>query len=257
MAEMAIADGITHVVGTPHANQHVSHPIPQLIKRRRDELQEKVSDRLKLATGCDFHLSFENLQDIATNIDQISRSTRRTICWWSLPSSPFRLAWKTRCTTCSFWAFRWSSRTLSATASSDRSRSACSGWLHQGCYVQVTAHVSSLGKFGAERARRRRKAGWRKTWFTSSQATPTTRTKRPLRLREAFQIVPCGKTRRRRRATALFHDNPLAAFEGRPLPYDPEQPEVAALRRVRAAASGSSFSELAAISSSTSSRRAT
>ena len=26
-------------------------------------------------------------------------------------------------------------------------------------------------------------------------------------------------------AQALFHDNPLAAFEGRTLPYEPEQPD--------------------------------
>src|SRR5580693_5072868 len=63
MAEMAIADGITHVVGTPHANSmHIFDP--EQVRRRRDELQDKVGDRLQLATGCDFHLSFENLQDI-------------------------------------------------------------------------------------------------------------------------------------------------------------------------------------------------
>ena len=40
---------------------------PEIIRQRRDELQAAVGDRLKLATGCDFHLSFENLQDLEKN----------------------------------------------------------------------------------------------------------------------------------------------------------------------------------------------
>src|ERR1700691_5170066 len=63
MAEMAIEDGITHVVGTPHANEQFKFD-PDLVRKRRDELQEKIGDRLILATGCDFHLNFENLQDL-------------------------------------------------------------------------------------------------------------------------------------------------------------------------------------------------
>ena len=63
MAEMAIADGITHVIATPHAHSdHVFDPVK--IKERRDELQAIFEGRLILATGCDFHLSYENLEDI-------------------------------------------------------------------------------------------------------------------------------------------------------------------------------------------------
>ncbi len=63
MAEMAIAEGITHLIATPHANQNYPF-IPNLVRQRRDELQEKFEGQLVLATGCDFHLSFENLQEI-------------------------------------------------------------------------------------------------------------------------------------------------------------------------------------------------
>ena len=63
MAEMAVAEGVTHVVGTPHANS-VHKFDPELIRQRRDELQAALGDRLKLATGCDFHMSFDNLQDL-------------------------------------------------------------------------------------------------------------------------------------------------------------------------------------------------
>ena len=44
---------------------------------------------------------------------------------------------------------------------------------------------------------------------------------RPLQLRAAFDAV--AERRGEDIANALFHDNPLAAFEGRSLPYEPEQ----------------------------------
>ena len=47
MAESAIADGITHVVGTPHANSHYVFD-PEIIRQRRDELQAAVGERLTL-----------------------------------------------------------------------------------------------------------------------------------------------------------------------------------------------------------------
>ncbi len=60
MAEDAIADGITHVIATPHANSHY-HFDYQRVRRIRGALQERLGDRLHVATGCDFHLSPENL----------------------------------------------------------------------------------------------------------------------------------------------------------------------------------------------------
>src|SRR5579863_4091652 len=81
MAEMAIADGITHIVGTPHANG--AYPFaPELIRQRCGELQAQFDGRLVLATGCDFHLSFENLRDIRHDAARYTL-IRETICWWS------------------------------------------------------------------------------------------------------------------------------------------------------------------------------
>ena len=60
-------DGVTHVVGTPHANSQFKFDLDRN-KQLRDELQAAVGDRLKLATGCDFHLNFENLQKLSNGI---------------------------------------------------------------------------------------------------------------------------------------------------------------------------------------------
>src|SRR5437879_5629312 len=60
MAESAIADGITHLVATPHSSNEYSFDFAR-VRQLRDELQATIGDRLTIATGCDFHLNPENL----------------------------------------------------------------------------------------------------------------------------------------------------------------------------------------------------
>ena len=62
MAEIAIDDGITHVVCTPHANSDYTFR-PEENAALLAELQQKIGDRLTLGLGCDFHLSFDNIED--------------------------------------------------------------------------------------------------------------------------------------------------------------------------------------------------
>ena len=69
MAEDAIADGITHVVGTPHASSEY-HFDYTTVCAARDALLEKLNGRITLATGCDFHLNPENLLLIRDNASQ-------------------------------------------------------------------------------------------------------------------------------------------------------------------------------------------
>src|ERR1700728_2061511 len=61
MAQSAISDGITHVVGTPHSSAEFKFDYGR-VRALRDQLQRLVGDRLLLATGCDFHLNLENLE---------------------------------------------------------------------------------------------------------------------------------------------------------------------------------------------------
>src|SRR5277367_6662181 len=59
MCRMSAADGITHAVATPHANDRYAYDrlyLSGLI----GELREKIDNSLELTLGCDFHLSFEN-----------------------------------------------------------------------------------------------------------------------------------------------------------------------------------------------------
>jgi protein-tyrosine phosphatase len=65
MARMAAEDGITHVVATPHASGRYTFN-PDTIAKRAALLREAIDAEgiaLTIATGCDFHMSYDNVQD--------------------------------------------------------------------------------------------------------------------------------------------------------------------------------------------------
>jgi protein-tyrosine phosphatase len=219
MAEMAIADCITHVIGTPHASQnHIF--VPELVRQRRDELQAIFEGRLVLATGCDFHLSYENLQDIRHDSGRYTLNQKNYLLVefadFSIPQSldqalhELQLAGLRPIIT-------HPERNPLIRAQPER----LFKWLRQGCYVQITAQ-SLMGKWGEsakESAEDWLDAG--AVHFVASDAHNVT--SRPPRLRETFDQL--AGARGKELAQALFVDNPLAAFEGRPLPYVPDLPD--------------------------------
>ena len=62
MCRMAAADGIEHMVATPHANERYHYDRPYL-EQLLEHLRTLIGDTPKLSLGCDFHLSFENFED--------------------------------------------------------------------------------------------------------------------------------------------------------------------------------------------------
>jgi len=63
LAEASIAEGVTHIVATPHAN--LRYPFqPEINREKLQALQERFEGRLTLALGCDFHLSYDNIADL-------------------------------------------------------------------------------------------------------------------------------------------------------------------------------------------------
>jgi len=216
MAEDAIADGITHVVATPHANPNYSFDFAR-VRAAVEALNSKLGGRLTLATGCDFHLNHENLIAI--------RKDPRPFCIhqkdyllvefneFSIPPSvdqtlhELQLAGIRPIVT-------HPERNGILRTHPERLRK----WIELGCHVQVTAGSLS-GVFGPGA----QQDAW--TWlanglvhFVSSDAHNTSR--RPLKLKFAYEAIAAQLGDEK--ARALLIDNPLAAFEGRPLPYVPE-----------------------------------
>ncbi|MBI3668680.1 MAG: exopolysaccharide biosynthesis protein [Acidobacteria bacterium] len=229
MAEAAIADGITHVVATPHANSQ--YPFrPELIEQRRAELQAHVGDRLHLATGCDFHLSYENLLDLARNPATYTLNQKNYLLVefadFAIPPTIDDTLHRLQLSGLQP-IITHPERNGLIRAQPERLKR----WLQQGCYVQVTAQ-SLLGGFGADT--RRLVETWldegRIHFFASDAHNVDSR---PLRLRQAYEIV--AKRRGEQAAQALFRDNPLAALEGGSLPQVPEveHPELKPHRRKR------------------------
>lgn len=219
MAEMAAADGITHIVGTPHANQNYSFA-PELVKQRRDELQSKFDGQLTFATGCDFHLSFENLQDIRYDPHRFTLNQRNYLlvefAEYSIPPSLDHALHQLQLSGLRP-VITHPERNPLIRAQPER----LFHWLQQGCYSQITGQ-SLLGRFGKaaqEAAERWLDAG--AIHFLASDAHNTT--SRPLKLRETYELV--AKRRGEEVARALLVENPMAAFEGRSLPYVPEVDE--------------------------------
>jgi protein-tyrosine phosphatase len=218
MAEDAIADGITHVVGTPHASSSYEFDFGK-IRALRDQLQEKLGDRLTLATGCDFHLNPENLEALRKDAAQFCVNQKDYLLVefneFSIPPSmdqalhELQLAGIRPIVT-------HPERNGILRTQPDR----LVKWVQQGYFVQVTAGSLS-GVFGPSA----KEVVW--NWiasglihFVSSDAHNTAR--RPLKLKFAYEEVKdqCGAEK----ADALFIHNPRAAFEGAALPYVPEIP---------------------------------
>ena len=61
MIKMAAADGITHLVATPHSNYTYEFR-PEANQAKLEELQKAAGEIPKLMLGCDFHLSYDNVQ---------------------------------------------------------------------------------------------------------------------------------------------------------------------------------------------------
>ncbi len=217
MAEMAIAEGVTHVVGTPHANSAYTFD-PELIRRRCEEFQTAVGDRLKIATGCDFHMSADNLRDLPKNPQKYTINQKDYLLVefddFVIPPAMNDAMHQLHLMGLSPIITHPERNPILRTKPERLYR-----WLHQGSYVQITAG-SLLGRFGS--AAQSRAEEWLdadRVHFVSSDAHNLKG--RPLQLRAADDLV-AGR-RGEECAKALFIDNPLAAFEGRSLPYEPEQ----------------------------------
>jgi len=222
MAESAIDDGITHVVATPHCNSEYPFDYPH-VQRLRERLQSEIGDRLELATGCDFHLNPENLEALRTDAarfcinqhDYLLVEFNEISIPPSIDDTLHSLQLK---------GLRPVITHPERNAILRRQPERLAKWARLGCYVQVTAG-SLTGTFGPRA--QEDSLCWIGRGFVHFVASDAHNMKgRPLQLRAAYEKVV--ERRGEAVAQALFQDNPLAAFEGRSLPYEPEQPDPSA-----------------------------
>ena len=228
MAECAIADGITHVVATPHSSSEYAFSF-QRVTQLRDALQAELGERLILATGCDFHLSPENLQALRNKPAEFCINQRNYLLveFNEISIPP---AMDDTLHGLQLKGIRAVITHPERNGILRRQPERLAKWVHLGCFVQVTAG-SLTGAFGPRA--QEDSLCWIARGLVHLVASDAHNTKRrPLRLQPAYEVV-AGQFGEEK-ADALFQQNPLAAFEGRDLPYVPDvEDECAKPRRKR------------------------
>ncbi len=216
MAEDAVADGITHLAGTPHANSEYKFDYSK-VQSARDELQKRLEGRLTVVTGCDFHLDHENFTLLRQNPVPYCINQKDYLLVefneFSIPPAMDQTLHELQLMGL-HPVITHPERNGILRSQPERLQS----WVRIGCYTQVTAG-SLAGVFGPGP----QEDAW--TWlrqglvhFVSSDGHNTGR--RPVKLRFAFDAIAqeCSEAL----ARALLVENPMAALGGEPLPYVPE-----------------------------------
>lgn len=214
MARIAAEDGITHVVCSPHANGHYAYE-PRMIAGKIAELQrllERERIELKLGHGCDFHLSYENIEQAKADPTRYSINGLGYLLVeipdYSLPRGLTEIFYELQLAgLIPILTHPERNPTLQA----DQPRMV--DWLRGGVLVQVTAG-SVLGRMGKQ-AERMAHELLEKRWVNFLATDAHNTTSRPPRMHDAFELV--AKKYGPEYAHLLCVSNPLAAFMGKPL----------------------------------------
>jgi protein-tyrosine phosphatase len=215
MCRAAAADGITHQVATPHANDRYHYDRGYLTGLVA-HLQQLVGNSLEIILGCDFHLSYENIQDALANPTRyVIGKTRYLLVEFSNYSVPQQ-------TTDSFLKLGDCGITPVITHPERNpilreSLQRVVEWAEQGCVIQMTG--SALTGFWGERTRRAAQ------WLLEHQAAHVLATD----AHDLEKRVPILSTSRDAAAEicgedvaqAMVDANPRAIISNQPLPYFP------------------------------------
>jgi len=212
MCRMAAADGIEHMVATPHSNDRYFYD-REYLSNLLQELQRRIGDRPKLSLGCDFHLSFENMQSALQDPARYRIGNGRyLLVEFSNFSIPAQVdEWFTNmCQAGTTPIITHPERNPILQESPQRVLQ----WIELGCTVQVTGSIFT-GSWGA---RARQVAEWllqrKGVHFVATDAHDTER--RPPVLSAARRAL--AKQFGEPIAHALVEANPQAVIKDTPLP---------------------------------------
>jgi protein-tyrosine phosphatase len=215
MAEMAAGDGITHIVCTPHANSRY-HFDPATNQQKLEQLRARLDGKITLGLGCDFHLSFDNIEDAMKNPTKYTINQKKYLLVefadFAIPQQMTQV----------FYDFLVSGmqpvithpeRNLTIQKNPHR----LDEWVQAGCLVQVTAS-SLTGRFGRTAMSFSHKlVADNQAHFLATDAHNLT--SRPPQMKEAFDLV--AKQYGIETAERLCITNPRAVFFGEELPPQP------------------------------------
>lgn len=76
MLRIARESGTTDIVATPHANLEFSYQ-PAVVEEKIVQLREAAGELPRIHRGCDFHLSFDNVEDALANPSKYTINQKR------------------------------------------------------------------------------------------------------------------------------------------------------------------------------------
>jgi protein-tyrosine phosphatase len=219
MARLAAADGISHIVCTPHANGQYAFD-PAVNAAKADELRGMLAREgiaVTLGLGCDFHLSYDNVRAAQADPARFSINGQGYLLVevpdYGLPPG----------LTETFYELQLVGLTpilthpeRNPTLLAEPSRMV--DWLRGGVLIQVTADslTGHKGKAAARMAHDLLEKRW--VHFLATDAHNTV--SRPPRMRDAHDMVAnkYGSSY----ARSLCVTNPLAVFTGKPFELEEE-----------------------------------
>ena len=219
MARLAVAEGITHVVCTPHANSY--HDFDKSVNAAKaGELRARLEEAkipLTLGLGCDFHLSYDNAKLALADPARFSINGLGYLLVevpdYGLPPGLAE----------TFFELRLAGLTpilthpeRNPTLQNETAR--LIEWLRGGVLIQVTADALTGHK--GRRAEQMANDLLEKRWVHFLATDAHNITTRPPRMREEYDLV--AKKYGADYARSLCVTNPMAVFEGREFEVEEE-----------------------------------
>jgi protein-tyrosine phosphatase len=216
MVRLAAQTGTTDIVATPHANSEFAFR-PEVVEEKLSLLRESADGLIRIHSGCDFHLNYDNIQDA------LAQPQKYTIAHGSYLLVEFSEMFVARQIDAVI-AKMLEAGIVPIITHPERNFALqqqleeLSRWVGAGCLLQVTAQ-SLLGRFGAK-SRRFAELLLKKNLVHVIASDAHDSTDRPPRLDLAYAYIRENYTPEL--ARRLFVENPEKVLEGKPVKSEGE-----------------------------------